>query len=35
VWQVDYTDEFESWWDALSADEQERVTAAVERGTDR
>jgi hypothetical protein len=30
VWQVDYTDEFGSWWDALSADEQERVTAAVE-----
>jgi hypothetical protein len=30
VWQVGYTDEFESWWDALSADHQERVAAAVE-----
>jgi len=30
VWRVEYTDEFESWWDQLSADEQERVAAAVE-----
>lgn len=30
MWRVDYTDQFESWWDELSADEQERVTAAVE-----
>ncbi len=30
MWRVDYTDQFESWWNELSADEQERVTAAVE-----
>ena len=30
MWRVEYTDEFESWWDQLSADEQERVAAAVE-----
>jgi len=30
VWTVEYTDEFEFWWDDLSSDEQERVTAAVE-----
>jgi hypothetical protein len=30
VWQVEYTDKFESWWDQLSVGEQERVTAAVE-----
>lgn len=30
MWTVAYTDQFESWWDGLTDDEQERVTAAVE-----
>jgi len=30
VWQVEYTDEFELWWEELNTDDQERVTAAVE-----
>jgi hypothetical protein len=30
VWEVEYTDTFGSWWDELTAEEQERVTAAVE-----
>lgn len=30
MWQVEYTDQFESWWDELTDDERERVTAAVE-----
>lgn len=30
AWQVEYTDEFEAWWDTLSVDEQDRVGAAVE-----
>jgi hypothetical protein len=30
VWEVEYTDTFGSWWDELTEDEQERVTAAVE-----
>lgn len=29
-WEVEYTDEFELWWDRLSEDDQERVHAAVE-----
>lgn len=29
-WEVEYTDEFESWWEGLDADDQERITAAVE-----
>lgn len=28
--EVEYTDEFEEWWDGLTADEQESVAAAVE-----
>jgi hypothetical protein len=28
--EVEYTDEFEVWWNALSEDDQDRVTAAVE-----
>jgi hypothetical protein len=27
VWEVEYTDAFGSWWDQLTEDEQERVTA--------
>lgn len=30
MWRVEYTNQFESWWEQLSADEQERVAAAVE-----
>ncbi len=29
AWEVEYTDEFESWWLGLSADEQESITAYV------
>jgi len=29
-WEVEYTDEFETWWDQLSEDDQERTRAAVE-----
>jgi hypothetical protein len=29
-WEVEYTDEFEVWWDELSEDDQERIRAAVE-----
>lgn len=28
-WVIVFTDEFESWWDALNADEQEDVDALV------
>ncbi len=30
MWTIEYTDEFESWWESLSADEQESVAASVE-----
>lgn len=30
VWEVEYTDEFESWWDGLTEDEQDSVRASVE-----
>ena len=30
MWEVEYTDEFEKWWDGLDADEQESVAASVE-----
>lgn len=29
-WEVEYTEEFEDWWDRISEDDQERVQAAVE-----
>ncbi len=29
-WEVEYTDEFEDWWNELSESDQERVRAAVE-----
>lgn len=29
-WEVEYTDEFEEWWDTLTADEQRTITTAVE-----
>ena len=28
-WEVEYTDEFEDWWESLGEDEQESVTACV------
>jgi hypothetical protein len=28
-WQVEYTDEFGAWWEDLTEDEQEQITAAV------
>jgi hypothetical protein len=29
AWVVEFTDEFEEWWDTLSADEQDSVEVAV------
>jgi hypothetical protein len=29
VWEVEYTDEFESWWNGLSEEEQEEIAAKV------
>jgi hypothetical protein len=29
-WEVEYTYEFEKWWDDLDEDDQVRITAAVE-----
>lgn len=31
VWEVEYTDEFEAWWDSLSEDEQAAIAVRVER----
>lgn len=28
-WEVEYTDEFEAWWDSLTLEEQESVSASV------
>jgi hypothetical protein len=28
-WEIEYTDEFESWWDRLSEAEQDSVQATV------
>jgi hypothetical protein len=30
AWGVEYTDEFESWWDSLSEDEQAEINVKVE-----
>lgn len=30
AWDVEYTDEFESWWKSLSEDEQVEISAKVE-----
>jgi hypothetical protein len=30
VWEVEYTDEFGKWWDALAEDEQDSVRFGVE-----
>jgi hypothetical protein len=29
AWEVEFTDEFETWWDALSESEQEDVRASI------
>lgn len=29
-WDVEYTDEFNEWWDTLTEDEQDSIDAAVE-----
>ncbi len=29
-WEVEYTDEFEAWWETLNEEEQEAIDAAVE-----
>ncbi|MHB8166550.1 MAG: type II toxin-antitoxin system RelE/ParE family toxin [Sulfuricella sp.] len=29
IWEIEFTDEFGTWWDSLSADEQESVRASV------
>lgn len=31
AYEVEYTDEFDAWWDGLDADEQESVRAGVEK----
>lgn len=30
MWDIEFTDEFEAWWDTLSAEQQEAITGAVE-----
>jgi hypothetical protein len=30
VWDVEYTEEFGTWWEGFEPDDQERLTAAVE-----
>jgi hypothetical protein len=34
-WEVEFTDQFEEWWDILSADEQSSVDTAVRLLEDR
>ena len=29
TWEVEFTDEFEAWWDALTGEEQESIAASV------
>src|SRR5947209_308807 len=31
MWDVEFTDEFRSWWNTLSETEQEQITVRVER----
>lgn len=31
MWDVEYTDEFDQWWDTLDEDSQEAIVEAVER----
>jgi len=30
AWDVEYTDQFDDWWEGLTEDQQEAVTARVE-----
>jgi hypothetical protein len=30
AWAVEYTDQFETWWDSISEDEQVEISAKVE-----
>lgn len=30
MWEVEFTDEFEAWWNTLDADEQESLAASAE-----
>lgn len=30
AWEIEFTDEFEAWWDHLSVEEQEEIDAGVE-----
>lgn len=30
MWTVEYTDQFESWWEDLDDDDQDRIVASVE-----
>jgi hypothetical protein len=32
VWEVEFTDEFESWWDGLSEEEQDDVAQSRDSG---
>ena len=32
-WDVEFTDEFEAWWDALTREEQESIAASVGLGS--
>ena len=34
-WQVEYTDQFKEWWDTLSEEQQDDLTASVELLMDR
>ena len=29
-WEVEFTDEFEAWWETLSEEEQDAIDAAIE-----
>jgi hypothetical protein len=35
LWSVEYTDQFEAWWDGLAVDEQGAIAIAVEALEDR
>lgn len=35
TWSVEVTDEFVTWWQTLTVEEQERITVAVERLEER
>ena len=35
AWEVEYTDQFEAWWETLSEDDQDQIAAAVRILRDR